>query len=175
MRKSLLSLAQARPQLQFELPDGIAGVRETIKVMRRLVRHGKSEPLVRATAVALTAHLAQKDWAAEIGACFDYVQHHVRFLRDINEVETLHSASTVIEQAAGDCDDKMILLASLLEAIGHPTRLVAMGFAPGDFSHVIMEVNYRGRWLALDPSEPYPMGWTPPDQRERMIISNGEF
>jgi transglutaminase-like putative cysteine protease len=169
-----LTQAEARPQLQFELPAGVEGVRETLKIMRRLVRHGRSEPLVRATAVALVSHVDQKDWAGEVAAVFAYVQGHVRFLRDINEVETLHSATAVIEQAAGDCDDKMILLAALLETIGYPTRLVAMGFAPGDFSHVILEVRLRGNWVPLDPSEPYPAGWTPPDQRERMLISNGD-
>jgi hypothetical protein len=88
---------------------------------------------------------------------------------------------------AGDCDDMTILLAAMLEAIGHPTRLVIVGPDPRRprlFSHIYLEVNLRDRWISLDPTMPFPMGWAPRamvkevislDRRNPMMYPNMDF
>lgn len=140
----------------------------TLKMMTELVKAGKKNPAIRSKAVNLVQNVPQKDRMGEIRAIFDFVQNEIRYVRDIHNVETLHYAEQVMAQASGDCDDKGILLASLLESIGHPTRFMAVGFKPGEFSHVFVETQiYSPRngkiiWFPLDPTEPYPMGWRPP-------------
>jgi len=136
---------------------------------------GRTNPSIRAKAVNLVQNLPQKDRLGEIRALFDFVQNEIRYVRDIHNVETLHYADQVMAQASGDCDDKAILLASLLEAIGHPARFLAVGFRPGEFSHVIVETQIwsprqkQNVWLSLDPTEPYQMGWRPPGIVETML------
>lgn len=144
----------------------------TLKMMSELVKAGKKNPAIRQRATNLTQDLPQKDRIGEIRAIFNYVQNSIRYVRDIHNVETLHYAEQVMSQEYGDCDDKAILIASLLEAIGHPTRFVAVGFAPGEYSHVFVDVRLgapspsagwlNGKWLSLDTTEPQPMGWRPP-------------
>ena len=128
--------------------------------------------IVRGMAANLVQDLPQKDWVGEVRRLFEYVRDSIRYVRDIRGVETLHTAERILEQGQGDCDDKSIILASLLEAIGHPSRLVAVGFKPGIFSHVFVETKIGSRWLSLETTEPVGMGWTPPDVKEKMVIYN---
>lgn len=152
------------------IPSGTDGVRVTLNVMRRLILRGAVSEIVRAVAEELIAHLPQKDYLSEVGALFAYVQHHIRYLRDVYRVETLHSADQVLRHGQGDCDDKTILLGSLLQSIGVPVRLVAVGQMPGHYRHVYLEA-FVGSWIAMDATEPQPMGWSPPGMRARMTLS----
>lgn len=145
-----------------EIPDGPAGTRATLKLMGTLTKRGKTNPEIRSKAAALIQHLPQKDYENEVAAIFSFVQNRIRYVRDIRNVETVHYAEQILKQAHGDCDDKAILLASLLEAVGKPTRFVAVAFEPGHYSHVFTDVAYKRGWLSLDPTEPQPIGWRPP-------------
>lgn len=131
--------------------------------MSSLTKQGKKNPVIRQKAVELTRFLRQKDWLGEIHALFDFVQNNIRYLRDINGVETVHTPEQVLAQGQGDCDDKSILLASLLESIGHPTRFCAIGFSPGKISHVFVQTRVGGpnKWISLETTEPVDMGWHP--------------
>jgi len=55
----------------------------------------------------------------------------------------------------------VMLTSAMLEAIGYMTKSVAIGFTPNNFDHVYLEVLEPDRqiWLALDPTEPNPVGW----------------
>ena len=107
----------------------------------------------------------------EIKKLHKFVRDEIRYTKDINTVETVHTADRVLSQGYGDCDDKAVLLASMLEAIGHPARFVAVGFQPNHFSHVYVETligKKPGRWLALETTEPVSIGWSPRNVRARM-------
>jgi len=139
-------------------------VKATLKAMSDFAKAGKKSLYIRNKALDLTQSLPAKAGMSEIAALFDYVQNRVRYVRDINGVETLQTPEQTLEQGSGDCDDKAVLLASLLESIGHPTRFVALGFdGPYDYSHVIVDTRIGGnKWLPLDATEDKPMGWRPP-------------
>lgn len=163
-----------RPQYRLEFAPGADSVRETLKVMRRLVLAGKKHPLVRAFAVALTQHLPQKDFQGEAAALFAFVRDGIRFVRDISGEETLHTADTVLRTRSGDCDDKSILLASLLESIEFPTRLRAVGYG-GHCTHVYVCVWLEGvGWVGADATEPVPFGWEPRTPRVVQQIENAD-
>ncbi|MDE2019669.1 MAG: transglutaminase domain-containing protein [Patescibacteria group bacterium] len=105
----------------------------------------------------------------EIRALFEFVQNEIRYVRDIHNVETIHFPEVILENSQGDCDDKAVLLGAVLESIGHPVRLVAVGFRPGVYSHVYLETRFgKNGWLPLDATEPYSMGWKPKNIVERM-------
>lgn len=141
--------------------------------MRKLVREGKKDGAVRRQALRLTQHLPQKDRMGEVRALFEFVKNNIRYVRDVHGVETLHTANQVLSQRNGDCDDKAILLAAMLESIGYPTRFLAMGSSPGKFEHVIVEVRPYGNWIPLETTNPVQLGYMPPHHPQaRMLRHN---
>lgn len=136
--------------------------------MVKLARDGRKHPDIRYCAAELVRPLPSKDWRGEIQRIFNFVRDNIRYTPDIRTIETLHPANTILAQGYGDCDDKCILLASLLESIGHPCRFIAMGFSPGELSHVIVDTkagrhNGSPRWVPMDATmNDKDAGWYPP-------------
>jgi hypothetical protein len=148
------------------IPRGYRGTLRTVEHMMALIRAGAKDFYVRQKAIDILLERAvkPKDYLGEIKALFEWVQQRVRYTKDPFRVEVLHSARRLLELRAGDCDDMAILLGSMLEAIGHPVRLVLTGpdsLRPRLFSHVYLESYHKGRWIPLDATMPYPMGWAP--------------
>ena len=101
----------------------------------------------------------------EIRSLFEWVRRNIRYTRDIFRVELLHTARRMLELRAGDCDDMTILLGAMLMATGHPVRLALVGFRkhkPHCYSHIYLEANLGGNWIALDATMERPLGWAPP-------------
>lgn len=152
--------------------------------MRNLVREGKKNPLVRQTALLLIEGLPQKFHIGEIKRLFNFVKNRIRYVKDIRGVETLHSPEVLLKLKQGDCDDKSILLASLLESIGYQTRFVALGFQPPiktangfktkNYSHVFVEVFNKGKWIPLETTENVKIGWSPKNAKSALIVYNGD-
>jgi transglutaminase-like putative cysteine protease len=144
--------------------DGAAGVFQTASMMRQLINAYKTDLEIRTTAANVVFLTPEKDDLSEIEAVFNYVRDHIRYLKDVNMVETLTTPDRTLQLGYGDCDDQVVLLASLLESIGYPTRLVIAGYAdPGIYEHVYLQVCGQNQWIDLDPTEHYPMGFAPPD------------
>lgn len=150
------------------IPDGFPGVVETLRIMSRFVRDGKKSINVRQAAMRLTKSCMQKDYVCEIEQLHQFVRDSVRYVQDINGVETVQTPQKTLELMGGDCDDKSTLLAALLESIGHPSRFVAIGFEPGIFSHVYLETLAGTRWIPLETTEPVEAGWSPD---EKLILA----
>lgn len=144
------------------IPDGPAGIHATLKIMSCFVKEGKKTLSIRDKALSLVSGLLQKDWSGEVRCLHAFVRDHIRYVGDITDVETVQSAVYTLRHAAGDCDDKSVLLASLLESIGHPTKFVAVGMSPGMYEHVYLETKIGTRWVPLETTEPVEMGWQPP-------------
>lgn len=126
---------------------------------------------VQRAAIARTRQCSQKDYACEAAALHRFVRDGIRYVQDPIDVERIQSPDKTLELAAGDCDDKAILLASLLESMGHQARFVAIGFEPGVFSHVYVETKIGDVWIAAETTEPVEFGWEPGADmvRARMI------
>src|SRR5579864_144100 len=136
------------------LASGDAGVAQTIRAMRRLIEQGKKDPAVHEAAAQIitTAAVPAFDWAGEIRAVYNWVLRNIRFTRDVQGKETLHTAPEILRLRIGDCDDFTILICSLLGTIGHKCRILTIS-KPEDernFSHVFPQVLVNGSWLTLD-------------------------
>jgi hypothetical protein len=156
------------------IPKGYLGTQKTVEHIKALIRQGAKDFYVRQKAIdiLLEKGVKAKDYLGEIEALFEWVQHQVRYTKDPFRVEVLHSARRLLDLRAGDCDDMTILLGAMLEAIGHPVRLVLTGpdpLRPQLFSHIYLEVSHKGRWIPLDATMPYPMGWEPQTFVKRAI------
>lgn len=163
------------PQLQLSahsrtIAPGLTGIRQTLRAMRQLVRAYRTDPQLRQAATTLVTLVPQRDHLGEVQTIFEWVRDHVRYVRDVHEVETLMTPDKVAAARLGDCDDQATLLATLLESVGYPTRFVAAGYSdPTMVDHVYLQVFADGQWIDMDPTEPQPMGWAPPDPLAMII------
>lgn len=140
--------------------------------MRDYVRNAVRDPnmIVRNTAIEITRSCPSKDFRCEMEHVYEWVKENIRFVRDINGVETLQTPARTIALGVGDCDDHVSLISALLESIGHPTRFVAVGFYPGEFSHVFTETRLGEKWIPLETTVPgVQIGWYPPNVKSRMV------
>jgi transglutaminase-like putative cysteine protease len=145
------------------IPDGVPGIKTTLKIMQGLVKTGRRDPYIRTLSAELVLGLANKDFYGEAETIFAYVQSNVRYIQDINDVETLYPAQWTLSNGYGDCDDFSVLMASMLESIGHKCRFMAISFeGPEDFSHVLIQTKIGNRWITADATEEQPFGWQPP-------------
>lgn len=156
----------------LQISDGIDGTKQTLKLMRAIVRDAKKSPAVRNAALALLHDVLQKDYLTEIKRVHVFVQNNIRYVRDINDVETLQTPDKTLELGQGDCDDKSMLAAAMLESIGHPTRFIAVGRGKGEFEHVYVETLYGSMWIPLECTEPVPLGWKAPGMSEFLVVHN---
>ena len=148
------------------IPSGSRGTDWTVEQIRSFILDGAKDFTVRRRVVdiLMAQRVRARDYLGEIKALFEWVQSNIRYTRDPHRVELLHSARRMLELRAGDCDDMTILLGAMLQSIGHPVRIVVVGpkpKRPSLFTHVYPEVQFRGRWIAVDATVPHPMGWKP--------------
>ena len=156
----------------YRISEGNEGVRETLYLMQKLVREARRDPDFVAFARRLTANVPEKDWRRRILTVFHFVRDRVRYTLDPNGVEYIASPQRMITILEGDCDDKAAFLAALLEAIGIPTRFVAVGFDGAELSHVFVEAKFDSRWIALDATEPVRAGWRPEAVKNSYTVHN---
>lgn len=171
-----------------KIPKGYRGTLKTVEHVIELIKQGTKDFYVRQTAIdiLLQKGVRPKDYLGEIKALFEWVQDNIRYTKDPFRVEVLHTARRMLQLRAGDCDDMSILLGSMLEAIGHPVRLVVSGpdpLQPRLFTHIYLQVYLQGRWISLDATMPYSMGWSPrafvkkvfPIERRPTMISDAAY
>lgn len=152
-----------RPAKLSGLADGVAGVRETLRQMALLVRQYKTDSGIRQLAQQLTAGLQSYDTAGEITILQHFVRDQIRYVQDVEGVETLQTPIYTLQVASGDCDDKSILLNTLLAAIGFQTLFFAIGINGGPYSHVLAGVRLGTRTIPLETIVPgIEPGWMPP-------------
>ena len=171
-----MQAVQARRQVATlrAIPPGAAGTRATLQLMSRFVRQYKKTVPMRELALSIVDRVGgDKNFSGEVRAVHEYVRKNIRYRRDVNGVETLSTPIKTLEYRAGDCDDQAVLVATLLEAIGHPTRFVAIKLNHlGPFVHVYTETKIGPKWYSVETTENWPVGYEPPGVKKRMVWNN---
>lgn len=152
------------------IPEGRAGVKATLRVMVDIARKTRGLPPVRTLAQQLVQGCRENDEYCEAATLHAFVRDAIRYVRDTRERETVQFPAQTLELRSGDCDDKALLLATMLESVGAKTRFCAVGMRGGDYSHVLTQVLLPGHgWVSAETipidgrSEKAPLGWFPPD------------
>lgn len=144
-------------QIGHNLPDtttmsigsGEAANYRTIEIMKDIARKRSRSPIVRQLAlkILLAYDVPSNYYINEAIAIADYVKQKVRYVRDIDAVETLHDPLTIIDQikrneAQADCDDMALLIATLLLSIGHQPsfKIVKYKKDSPSFNHIYVVV-----------------------------------
>lgn len=102
-----------------------------------------------------------RKWMPEIAALHSFVRDQIRYVRDPVGVELVSTPEATLAAGQGDCDDKSVLLAALLEATGHPARFTVVAFNGQPFSHVLVETKSGSRWIPAETIIYKPLGWFP--------------
>lgn len=150
-------------------PGGRASVFNTLALVRQAINEGKRDPAVMNAAVSVVYLMPEKNDYAEAVALFHYVQNHIRYVRDVHNLETLAAPRLTLARQVGDCDDQTALLGAMLESVGVPTRLVMAAYTSDDFEHIYLHAFAAGQWFACDPTEHYEFGWEPPHAHKMFI------
>lgn len=151
--------------------NGPAGTAQTLKAMAKLARDGAKDAGVIQVASNLVRNVDQYDRAGEIRALHGFVRDSIRYTNDPIDLELIRTPRAILEMGVGDCDDKSILLSSLLRCIGRPSRFVAIDFGQGGgYSHVYVETPMGKAWIPLETIRPVGMGWQPPGVMKRMVV-----
>lgn len=152
----LLPTPPSRRQASFlQLGDGIVSVDRFVAAMRAFKSSPTELAHVRDVALDLVRDTAPYDQRGEVRAVFRFVRDSIRYVQDVVNVDTLQTPTATLDRLQGDCDDKALLLAALLECIGFATRFVVAATRPGQsYNHVYLEtwVPQLGRWVPLETS-----------------------
>lgn len=162
----------APPSLLMDLPAGIAGTRRTLQIMKNCILQGKQNGLINHQGLIIAGSVPSRNYPAVAAAMQQWVKSHIKYVPDIRGIETVRTADYTLKYGAGDCDDQSVLLASLLETVGQPTRLRAVAFQPGRFSHVYVQVRPgdTGAWQGVETIINKPYGWNPPGVVQDLVI-----
>lgn len=140
-----------------QIPYGNAGIRISVSHIISIIQQYRKNTDIRTFALRLIHECPPKDYLCEARTIFGWMQQNIRFTRDVHHVETLMTPDITLYERAGDCDDQVILLNSLLQSIGIPTRLVLVASrrdAPKEFNHILTEaylpVNGKSKWVAME-------------------------
>jgi transglutaminase-like putative cysteine protease len=137
--------------------------------MAKMAKKYKASPVIRELALSILYDCPEKQWSKEVRCLLHFVQNNIKYRKDINGVETIQSPVQTLRLGQGDCDDKSLLLASLLESVGHPARFVAVGQIKGSFSHVLVETKLAGKWVPCETIMQWPLGKGPKNIKSIMI------
>lgn len=153
------------------IPSGGAGLRITLKEMTKLVQQSKKNIQLRELALSIVQNAPPKCWSCEAKLIHEYVQQNIRYVRDIDGIETIATPEKTLEYRQGDCDDLTVLAATLLQTIGHPVRFVAVGFNNRPISHVLLETLIGNKWVPMELTEPLPFGMYPPNITSQRVAN----
>ena len=152
------------------LPPGDAGTRAVLKEMARLARRFSKDLAIIQLARKIVQHVPPKQYGGEVVAVHAWVRANIRYVRDVEGVETLADPIATINMHAGDCDDQAVVVATLLLAIGHKCRYVAIGPAPGALCHVFTDTLVGNQWVAVETTENWPVGRRPDPRRYPAVM-----
>lgn len=112
---------------------------------------------------------------------FDYVMENIKYVPDIDGIETFQTPEVTLSNKFGDCDDMTSLLGAMYRSIGFTYALVTVQL-PGftDYNHVYGAVYTTEGWKYVDASDKdtgiFDNAPAPEDiaKRKVMIIGNAE-
>jgi len=154
-----------------EIPEGIEGTKMTVEEMAKEAEKGALNWTVISITREITKNKKSRDYEAIADEIFWWVKKNIKFNRDPVPAELIQSPEMTIKVKTGDCDDMVILLDSMMQSVGIPTRYVTISYLPDakdDYTHVYLEAlvskeNQKAKWKPYDASVPNSTpGWKPP-------------
>lgn len=164
-----------RYETRTEVPDGNAGVRQSMTRLAALIREGAQSSLVRAYSGPNPERGLDTAMVERLTA---WVRGHLHYTPDPPEMERITSPAALLEEigrlghAVGDCDEYVSLLGGLLAALGLPVELILTSTDPDAvYRHVLLAVYLPdGTRLPVDVSSDFAVGYEAPEWTAREVI-----
>jgi len=155
-----------------------AQFRMSIKLINELISHFRWQPEIRTKALEIIRDVPERDVVGIVEKLFEFVRDRITFRDDPRDVETITTPLMTLDNRAGDCDDKAVLLGALLESVGVRTRTRTISQSPnGNYTHIVLQAwlpveDERGlvlwEWVSLDPArQENKIGYEPTDMVTR--------
>jgi len=148
------------------IAEGEAGIRQIVNRLQRMKDYYGALPAIRAAALAIAGTRVNNDQQGHVDRLAEYVRRGVVYQADPYNAEFTQTPDVLLLQinrrgfARGDCDDHVLLFASLAESLGVFTDIVGV-VAPGGstWNHVIVIAypNEQPQQIDLCAKE----GWQP--------------
>lgn len=187
-----------KPKLkQYDIID----IDQRVGLIGELIRKGSLSPDLRERTVQILSQkcdvlgridnvngtkwcVREKDCLGEVKAIFEAIRnprskYAVRYTRDALLADVFTAAErTLLKSHGGDCDDYVIVIGSMLMAVGHPVRLRVIATrrdgladAQAPWAHIYLLTpttfdNPRAQWISVDASMDKPLGWEAPGAKE---------
>lgn len=154
-------MAEIGPYATVSTGLDIAGLRDTIHILKTAVNRFDHDPTVRSAAQRITAAIPNHDDTGQIAAIYHWLLTYVAFRKDPSQKELIESPAKILRKVESgqpvgiDCDDFVVLAGALLQALGHDVRFAIEGTQQaGIFEHIHLEVydESAGQWYAFDPA-----------------------
>lgn len=159
------------------LPLGVRNMpdaHQIIAYLSELSFQYAQNPAVRTATIQILHHFGTGNNATDsnVRILTDWVKDHVVYVPDPEDAEYIIAPPVMIrniEEAGrtyGDCDDHVLLLASMLKAVGIPTKVVGVSLnSPNRYDHVIVSARVHGQWRDIDACA---KDWTQPVYLKRL-------
>ena len=142
----------------------------SLEAMNRLRQTYSAHPHIRQIAAELVRGLPDRDYGAQADALYRYVRDNIRYIHDIDNVETIQTPLETLRVMGGDCDCQVVLLSALASSIGmvHRFAMISDG-SDGTWTHIYVQFLVNGRWMDADPIAPHgqPFGQGPTSGQRR--------
>lgn len=144
------------------IADGPAGAIQTLQLMRQMVLDAVRDPSQGVRTLALSI-IGNSGYVGQVRAVQIWVQQNIRYIQDPPDVELVQTPQKTVQWRAGDCDDQSVLVAAMLQSIGHPSQFMAVGFGGGPLAHVLTRTKIGSQWVTVETIRPVGMGYQPPN------------
>jgi len=157
----------------FRFSGGFRSGVETANLLKTLAHKYKTDPAIRETALEIIENVPSRDQLREVKAIFRWIRDNIRFVPDAYGTEGIQIPTLTLPHfysehgwGQGDCDDQVLLLATMLLSIGiGDIKFRIVTFKPDDneWKHIYLMIRIAGNWYAADPIvDDRPFGYEHP-------------
>lgn len=134
----------------FKKLAGDAGIFQTVAIMVKEKIMSRKKPLIRVLTMKIIKGTG-RDKRKQAEKIYDYIVKKIAYVSDIIEVETLQTPEVTLILGAGDCDDHALIVATMLESIGIPSKYVLASYRDDkQYQHVYCQIDISGKKYILD-------------------------
>lgn len=151
---------------------------ERIKTLAQLIEEGSESPVVRQHTMELLNRKGIKsyDHKGEIKAIFEWVRDNITYRRHVICRDSFTTAERVLQLGAGDCDNMVVLVNSMLGSVGLPFGMRIISSSHDKSYHHIYSLaglppHNPTQWIPLDATEKLAfVGWEPKYAKKRDFV-----
>lgn len=165
---SIFSQTKNQAVNKYFIGYGLDAIKNTMILMKNIINRSYQNYYLRRWAESITKEALTP--LEKIEKIFTYIRQNTVYAKDPYGLEMLKSPIVTLqlwdigEIPSLDCDDYTILSLSLLKSLGFKVAMRATSYRPDKkFTHIYGLIYINKKWLPLDLTKNYGLGWEAPD------------